>query len=101
MLRLPCPYCGSRDETEYRYGGESHINRPRPEAGDVEWSDYLFNRHNPKGVHHERWCHSYGCGQWFNIVRDTVTHRILATYRMGEHKPRLDQERSGCKGFPG
>jgi sarcosine oxidase delta subunit len=52
-------------------------------------------------VHHERWCHSYGCGQWFNIVRDTVTHRILATYRMGEHKPRLDQERSGCKGFPG
>lgn len=99
MLRLPCPYCGVRDETECRYGGQAHLSRPRPDASDVEWSEYLFNRDNPEGVCYERWCHSYGCGQWFNVARDTVTHRILAAYPMDEHAPVIDHkvtlERSG------
>jgi len=38
---------------------------------------------------HERWQHAYGCGRWFNAARDTVTHEILAVYRMGEPKPAL------------
>lgn len=91
MLRIPCPFCGTRDESEYNFGGESHITRPGVEVSDAEWADYLFNRQNPKGVHYERWCHSYGCNQWFNIARDTVTHEILAIYRMGEPKPELHQ----------
>jgi len=90
MLRISCPWCGVRDEVEFRYGGESHITRPDPAVGDSEWSDYLFNRDNLKGVHFERWCHGYGCGQWFNIARDTLTHEILASYRMGETPPVLD-----------
>ena len=92
MLRLPCPYCGNRDEPEFYFGGESHITRPVPEVSDAEWSNYLFNRENTKGTHYERWCHSYGCGQWFNVARDTVTHDILAVYRMGEPKPVLENE---------
>ena len=91
MLRIPCPYCGTRDEVEFHCGGDSHIIRPGPEVSDAEWADYLFNRENPKGVHYERWCHIFGCGQWFNVARDTVTHEIHTVYRMGEPAPNLDQ----------
>lgn len=87
MLRIPCPWCGVRDETEFRFGGEAHVERPGLEVSDAEWADYLFNRENPKGLHYERWCHVYGCSQWFNVVRDTVTHEIYAVYEMGEAKP--------------
>ncbi|HEY5558780.1 MAG TPA: sarcosine oxidase subunit delta [Steroidobacteraceae bacterium] len=84
MLRIECPWCGARDEPEFTYGGEAHISRPPAKCSDEEWSRYLFFRSNPKGEHAERWCHTYGCGQWFNVVRDTVTHEIKATRRMGE-----------------
>jgi len=89
MLRIRCPHCGDRDEVEFRFGGESHVVRPGPGVSDSEWAEYLFNRDNPDGLHLERWCHSYGCGQWFNVARDTVTHDILATYAMGEERPDL------------
>ena len=89
MLRIPCPWCGTRDESEFRFGGESHIERPGLEVSDAEWADYLFNRENPKGLHYERWCHIYGCGQWFNIARDTYTHEIHAVYKMGVGKPEV------------
>ena len=89
MLRIPCPYCGTRDESEFRFGGESHVERPGPDVSDAEWADYLFNRENPKGLHFERWCHTYGCSQWFNVVRDTVTHEFHAVYKMGLSKPDL------------
>ncbi len=90
MLRLPCPYCGTRDEIEFHCGGEAHIVRPGPDVNDAEWSDYLFNRKNPKGVHYERWCHVFGCGQWFNVARDTFRHEIHAVYRMGDPPPDLE-----------
>ena len=75
MLLIPCPWCGERDETEFRCGGEAHIVRPRqPSAlSDDAWADYLFMRTNPKGMHVERWRHVHGCGRWFNLVRDTVS----------------------------
>ena len=28
MLLIPCPWCGEREETEFRCGGEAHIARP-------------------------------------------------------------------------
>jgi len=89
MLRINCPHCGTRDEAEFRFGGESHVIRPGPDVSDSEWAEYLFNRDNPMGIHLERWCHSFGCSLWFNVARDTVTHDILATYKMGEEKPEL------------
>jgi sarcosine oxidase, subunit delta len=89
VLRIACPYCGVRDEPEFTFGGPSHICRPAFAVSDVEWTDYLFNRDNPKGIHYERWLHAYGCGRWFNVARHTVTHEILAVYRMGERKPVL------------
>jgi len=87
MLRIECPWCGLRDEPEFSYGGEAHIARPPADCSDEAWSGYLYFRSNPKGVHAERWCHGYGCGQWFNVLRDTVSHRIIAVYRMGELRP--------------
>ncbi len=87
MLRIECPWCGARDEPEFSYGGETLVSRPPPDCSDEEWAQYLFFRSNPKGEHAERWCHSHGCGQWFNVARDTVTHEIIATWRMGEPRP--------------
>jgi len=91
MLLIPCPYCGPRDELEFHCGGQSHIERPGPpeQVSDQTWGEYLFFRENPKGVHFERWVHDAGCRQWFNLARDTVSHRILAVYRMGDPKPVL------------
>jgi heterotetrameric sarcosine oxidase delta subunit len=89
LLYIPCPWCGPREETEFSYGGEAHIVRPKdPSAqSDEEWADYLFMRVNSRGPHREQWCHSAGCRRWFNVARDTVTYRIVAAYKIGEAYP--------------
>lgn len=87
MLRLPCPFCGVRDQEEFIFGGPSHLTRPSIEVTDAEWTRYLFSRENPKGTHLERWRHAFGCGRWFNVARDTASHEILAVYRMGDPPP--------------
>jgi heterotetrameric sarcosine oxidase delta subunit len=89
MLLIHCPYCGPRAEIEFSYGHEAHIARPTnlDQIGDAEWGDYVFMRKNPKGVHFERWVHARGCRRWFNVARHTVTHEILAVYKMGEPPP--------------
>jgi sarcosine oxidase subunit delta len=89
MLKIDCPWCGSRTEDEFTCGGQSHIARPADPAAvsDKEWADYLYQRINPKGVHFERWRHTYGCRQWFNVARHTVSHEVLAVYGMSDPKP--------------
>jgi sarcosine oxidase, delta subunit family, heterotetrameric form len=89
MLLIECPWCGPRDEHEFHCGGQSHIQRPGPaeSVSDAQWAGYLFDRLNPRGAHAERWVHQYGCGRWFNMVRDTTTHQILAIYQMHEPCP--------------
>lgn len=84
MLRIPCPHCGVRDEMEFVYGGPVQVTRPAMDAGDAEWTAYLFERDNPKGPHVERWCHSFGCGRWLSLTRHSVTHAIVAVSRMTE-----------------
>ncbi len=93
MLLIPCPYCGPREETEFSYGGEAHIERPKqPEAlSDEAWADYLFMTSNTKGVFLERWVHSHGCRRWFNAARDTLTNEVLAVYEMGDTPPKLEK----------
>jgi sarcosine oxidase subunit delta len=91
VLLIPCPWCGPRDEVEFRYGGQANLAYPSdPDAlSDEAWADYLFMRDNPKGWFHERWCHTNGCRRWFNAVRNTVTHEIGAVYRIGESAPEV------------
>ena len=89
MLLIACPWCGPRDEVEFRCGGQSHLAWPADEAAcsDADWARFLFFRANPKGAFAERWVHQHGCRRWFNVVRDTVTHEISAVYPMGQARP--------------
>lgn len=93
MLYIQCPWCGWRDESEFTYGGEAHIERPKdPEAlTDAEWADYLFMRSNTRGLFRERWVHAAGCRRWFNAVRDTESYEFKAFYKMGEAAPGGEQ----------
>ncbi len=86
MLIIDCPYCGPRDESEFSYGGEAHIVRPpQPEKlSDEQWGEYLFHRHNTRGLHREQWNHAAGCRKWFNVERDTVSYKIKSVYQIGE-----------------
>lgn len=88
MLILTCPYCGiACDETELSPGGEAHLKRFGPGSADEEFEGYLFMRENPRGVHFERWRHSYGCGKWFHAARDTVTLEVFGTYAAQTTEP--------------
>jgi sarcosine oxidase, subunit delta len=89
MLKIQCPWCGERDQSEFSYGGQAHIVRPPhpDDLSDEEWGDYLFFRDNTRGLHREQWCHSAGCRRWFNAVRDTVTYRFHGVYKPGEDAP--------------
>ena len=80
MLPIPCPFCGVRPETEFVCTGEVLPQRPaEPEAlVDAAWANYIVARVNTRGVHAERWWHARGCGSWFLLRRDTVTHELLA-----------------------
>jgi sarcosine oxidase, subunit delta len=86
MIVIRCPYClEQRTEEELTYGGEAGVERPAPDkASDVQWTDYLFMRMNPKGLHREQWCCSAGCGQWFKVIRQTVTHEVTEVLRFDE-----------------
>jgi sarcosine oxidase, subunit delta len=87
MIILQCPYCHEqRTEEELTYGGEVGGARPLdPErVNDAVWTDYLFMRTNVKGVLAEQWCCTFGCGQWFKVWRDTVTHELRAIVRFNE-----------------
>ncbi|MEO0369122.1 MAG: sarcosine oxidase subunit delta, partial [Pseudomonadota bacterium] len=57
---------------------------------DEQWTDYLFNRKNPKGPHQEMWFHAAGCRQWFNAVRDTVSYEFQTVYKIGDPAPKID-----------
>ena len=77
----------ARPEAEFRHAGEAHITRPAATVSDAEWAEFLYHRTNPRGVIAERWRHLHGCGRFFNVLRDTVSDRILASYKPGEARP--------------
>jgi len=92
MYIIECPWCGERDQSEFAAHGEAHIARPADPASlsDEQWGDVLFFRHNPKGLHFERWNHVHGCRRWFNIARNTATYELYASYKPGEPRPEVD-----------
>ncbi|MBI1386593.1 MAG: sarcosine oxidase subunit delta [Rhizobiales bacterium] len=79
MLVVPCPFCGERNESEFVNAGPSRPRRPDdPNSHDAAaWVDYLTVPENPMGPVLESWWHMRGCGMWFKLTRDTVTHQIL------------------------
>ena len=85
MFIIRCPYCGERDHSEFSYGGEAHIVRPKQptELSDDQWAEYLFMRKNIKGLQYERWNHAHGCRRWFNMARDTSNDNIHSRLQNG------------------
>jgi sarcosine oxidase subunit delta len=91
MLLITCPFCGARPELEFTYRGQAHIERPGDPSSvdDAQWTAVLYDRDNTKGALAERWRHTYGCGRFFNAVRNTFTDRVLAVYPAGTSQPKL------------
>lgn len=92
MLEIKCPVCGVvGEEGDFHPGGQAHVRRPATDdphnITDEEQRDYLFLRHNPKGLHFERWRCDRGCGKWFHAARDTVTLDFKAYYGITELPP--------------
>ena len=77
MLRIPCPWCGERDETEFRYRGDATRTRPPGEADLATFSAYVYERDNAYGWHTEWWLHVGGCRSLLKVLRHTLTHEIL------------------------
>lgn len=77
-MRIPCPFCGSRDLSEFTYLGDAAPSRPDAAAPDAAeaFHDYVYERDNPAGPHRERWYHGQGCRSWIIVSRDTRTHAV-------------------------
>ncbi|GAC1458388.1 MAG: sarcosine oxidase subunit delta [Steroidobacteraceae bacterium] len=87
MLRIPCPWCGTRDESEFRYRGDAGGARPAHDAEPASFGAYVYERANPCGWHLEWWLHVAGCRQLLKVLRHTQTHEIRWVGRAGEPAP--------------
>lgn len=83
MLRIPCPWCGERDEIEFRYKGDASPVRPPADAPPEAFVAFAFERDNPHGWHLEWWLHVGGCRRLLSVARHTVTHEIRAVTAAG------------------
>jgi len=88
MQRFTCPFCGLRDEREFRFSGEAGKTRPDTtrDVSDQQWRDYLFANRNPMGAAREVWVHQ-PCQEYFIMERDTVTMDVI-----GHQQLRKDAE---------
>jgi methylglutamate dehydrogenase subunit B len=76
MLRIPCPWCGLRDEVEFRYRGDAEVRRPAADADRAAFAAYVYQRDNPCGWHREWWLHVGGCRQLLIVERHTLSHEV-------------------------
>jgi sarcosine oxidase subunit delta len=84
MIRIDCPWCGTRDEVEFTYRGDATVVRPAPDAPVEAFHDFVYSRRNPRGWHVEWWVHSAGCAQFLKVVRHTMTHEVRSVVRATE-----------------
>ena len=85
MLRIACPWCGERDEIEFRYRGDASVTRPAAGAGVESFNTFVYQRDNRRGWHLEWWLHVGGCRQLLKVARHTLTHNIYAVGCCDEH----------------
>ena len=78
-MRIHCPHCGERGLQEFLYHGDATVTRPRDGGAEPtqEWTDYVYFRENPNGVHQELWYHNAGCHAWLVVTRNLRSHEIL------------------------
>jgi len=82
MKILHCPLNGPRNISEFAYLGEVK-SAPFPDAGTVEWADFVFMERNPAGPVHEWWIH-LATNYVFIVERDTRSDTVLGTYRVDD-----------------
>lgn len=82
MMLVCCPFCGPRAQEEFVCGGITGVQRPgpAPDVSDQQWAQYLYHRETPRGWIYERWLHAHGCGEWFNLLRNTVTQECKGPF---------------------
>ena len=80
MQQFPCPFCGLRNETEFRFAVEAGHPRPEPAetVTDEDWARYLYLHKDPRGAAREVWLH-VTCGEYFVMTRDTLTRAVLTS----------------------
>ena len=75
MLRISCPFCGVRDEVEFRYRGDASLSRP--DGGDAAaLHAYTYERDNRRGWILEWWQHVGGCRRTLKVRRHSLTHAV-------------------------
>ena len=55
----------------------------------IETPEWKNKWKNNKGLQFERWSHTFGCRQWFNVARNTTTDEIIKIYHMGKDPPEV------------
>ena len=90
-MRIACPHCGLRANSEFVYCGDASLTRPAPRLGDAaedatarEWMDYVYFRKNPFAAQREYWQHAGGCRAVLELTREPSTHDILAVKLAGD-----------------
>jgi sarcosine oxidase subunit delta len=80
-MRIPCCHCGPRGNEEFSYLGDATMVRPdgdpARESDGALWTNYVYLRDNPAGVHRELWQHVGGCRAWLVVTRNVRTHEII------------------------
>jgi len=78
-VRIPCPFCGEREASEFSYLGDASAARPDPAAADADtrFFEAVYLRDNSAGPHDELWYHTSGCRSWLRVTRNTRSHEIL------------------------
>lgn len=76
MMMVPCPWCGPRNVTEFRYGGAAGV-RPDPVSASPQvWREYLYAQRNTLGWSREGWYHRAGCRRHITLERHTGTNEV-------------------------
>lgn len=98
-MRLPCPYCGERDHSEFVYRGDATVKRPDPAAKGSRkaFLEYVYLRDNPAGWHREYWYHESGCRLWIVVERNTATHEVRAAGQTRARRTQPDKAAIGKK----
>jgi heterotetrameric sarcosine oxidase delta subunit len=81
MMLLPCPHCGARNVSEFRYAGEAKARPDPATVTSAQWRRYLYFPANALGWVRETWYHTAGCQRYFLIERHTGTNETREVAR--------------------
>lgn len=88
MQLFSCPFCGLRNEREFRFAGEAGKVRPDTTVAvdAASWAAYQYTQRNEKGEVREIWSHM-PCSEMFVMVRDSVSMEVLGTVALRKDQP--------------